>query len=782
MATHPQLSLLCDLRPSQWRKSEATRRGRPVEDVSRLLQPFSGCDDLLSGALRGSGGCVEGAHSAGHLQQCRTVAAPRRAAPLESRCQCSLLCSLHVGSQLKSSSGSVRLDGARNIDAVLQQHVAAAGAASAAAAAVPAELCGTLVNALMHELHAHVRDNNKATVAAVVESASATPANTASSDSDAVACSLSALSLLLAPVSRIDPRACLMIARKLIQFRDQLAPQITAAVPSSILPPLAASIDRILAAHPDLMAAAQSANAADAAAAAATARPTNGSSESATATSDRAALRQAKERRKQEEAAEKRRIKAAAAAAVTATASDSAAAPTPSGSSSAAVDIPTSFPSVTDAAATAVAPFSAASSDAVSAIPSAAAPSSAAAWDVHDGTESAPFGNFHNYYFHNAAKERMQFIPTTIAADIVATKRQQHSAAIVGSSSSSSSAAAAAAAAAASSLDRFCFLDVGCNEGDLTIALMQHVLAGLRGEKSEFAPVDATMPTPSPSPATSAAASSSSSSSSPPLAPSPSSSSSSFSHVRVHALGVDIDPELIARAQGKIRATLEQLEQQQQQQQQQQPPPQPQQLLQPASLPPPSICFAHLDVMQPDAIAHIRRMLEDSLAAQATDVASASDVAAAAAAAAPAADGAATDATTAATIASLTLSPAATVSSSASAAVVAAPLDLVCCYSITLWIHLHHGDCGLRHFLSSLCALSSNVILEPQPWSCYRTARERWRRKGKPDPPKMKELQWRSDVETRIIEFVTGPHVGMRLKAELGSTKWNRRVLWFDRA
>ena len=108
-------------------------------------------------------------------------------------------------------------------------------------------------------------------------------------------------------------------------------------------------------------------------------------------------------------------------------------------------------------------------------------------------------------------------------------------------------------------------------------------------------------------------------------------------------------------------------------------------------------------------------------------------------------------------------------------------MDLVCCYSITLWIHLHHGDEGLRRFLSSLAALTTNLVLEPQPWSCYRNARERWRRCGLADPPALQQLQWRQDVQQRIIEFLTGPAVGMRLRGELGQTKWRRTVMWFER-
>jgi hypothetical protein len=46
----------------------------------------------------------------------------------------------------------------------------------------------------------------------------------------------------------------------------------------------------------------------------------------------------------------------------------------------------------------------------------------------------------------------------------------------------------------------------------------------------------------------------------------------------------------------------------------------------------------------------------------------------------------------------------------------------------------------------------------------------------------MATLAWRKDVEQRIVDFLASDEVGMRLRADLGSTKWQRRVLWFERS
>lgn len=291
---------------------------------------------------------------------------------------------------------------------------------------------------------------------------------------------------------------------------------------------------------------------------------------------------------------------------------------------------------------------------------------------VDDGTESAPFGNFHTYYAFNAPSERLQYVPPQMADFIMHTKTKR-----------------AIDSSAGSAPPSFHFLDVGCNEGDLTIALLNHLLTGLRGESNQPPVASSAIPPSTPS-----------------LRP--------HASTLVHAVGVDIDPLLIERAKGKVDASLNAIDTR---------------ISDDRVTPRPTLQFDAIDVMENDAIERIHGLIRGV----APGVASSPH-----------------------------------------------PFDLVCCYSITMWIHLNHGDVGLQHFLTSLSSLTQNLILEPQPWHCYRNARERWRRKGKADPPAMKELKWRQDVEQRMIEFVTNT-CGMRLRADLGCTKWQRKVLWFER-
>jgi SAM-dependent methyltransferase len=456
----------------------------------------------------------------------------------------------------------------------------------------------------------------------------------------------------------------------------------------------------LAAAHPVLVAAAT----AEEAAAASAQSP----EDLATAQAERKAARLAKAAHKQSEFAEKRRSKAAL------------------------------LMQDASAAASAVSAVSAAESSC--AIPSAAAPrtvpSSSPAAVLLDGSESAPFGNFHTYYRFNAIQQRLQFVPSQLAAEILRLKRARRASQLPVDPEESS-------------LQRFSFLDVGCNEGNLTIGLMQHLLAGLRGESDSptIAEVDAS--------AMSAAAAANSNYSNPASSggssnsPSAASSSSSASTVLVaapfrstqlHAVGVDIDPELISRAQAKIAPTLAELKSKQTEDEAAA------SLTALARTPLPTLCFETVDVMQAGAVDSIRALLAKS-------VAEATPSSTTATAASPA-------------CASLSSSP---------------PFDLICCYSITLWIHLQHGDEGLRSFLRCLSEMTSHLILEPQPWKCYRNVRERWRRCGKEDPPRMAELKWRQDVEDRMVEFMTRD-LGMRLRVDLGSTKWQRRVLWFEKS
>merc|ERR1712059_229153 len=104
--------------------------------------------------------------------------------------------------------------------------------------------------------------------------------------------------------------------------------------------------------------------------------------------------------------------------------------------------------------------------------------------------------------------------------------------------------------------------------------------------------------------------------------------------------------------------------------------------------------------------------------------------------------------------------------------------DLVCVFSVTMWVHLNHGDEGLRSFLSLLCRLGRYLLLEPQPWKCYQTASRRMRRLGlgKEEFPLLPGLKVRGPaVEQEIL--ATCQREGLELHTEFGQTKWNRKLI-----
>ncbi|NXG07978.1 BN3D2 methyltransferase, partial [Sakesphorus luctuosus] len=107
-----------------------------------------------------------------------------------------------------------------------------------------------------------------------------------------------------------------------------------------------------------------------------------------------------------------------------------------------------------------------------------------------------------------------------------------------------------------------------------------------------------------------------------------------------------------------------------------------------------------------------------------------------------------------------------------------ARFDLGVCLSVTMWIHLRHGDRGLRAFLAILAATCAFLLLEPQPWKCYRAAARRQRRAGTADLEHFRGLTIRGDVVGEIIGILTR-ECGMELVCCFGNTDWGRNLLLF---
>uniref|UniRef100_A0A452H6E1 RNA methyltransferase n=1 Tax=Gopherus agassizii TaxID=38772 RepID=A0A452H6E1_9SAUR len=104
--------------------------------------------------------------------------------------------------------------------------------------------------------------------------------------------------------------------------------------------------------------------------------------------------------------------------------------------------------------------------------------------------------------------------------------------------------------------------------------------------------------------------------------------------------------------------------------------------------------------------------------------------------------------------------------------------DICFCMSVTMWIHLNHGDDGLVEFLSYLSSRCNYLLIEPQPWKCYRAAARRLRKLGRNDFDHFRSLAINGDMAERITQILTEDG-GMELVCCFGSTSWDRSLLLF---
>lgn len=101
------------------------------------------------------------------------------------------------------------------------------------------------------------------------------------------------------------------------------------------------------------------------------------------------------------------------------------------------------------------------------------------------------------------------------------------------------------------------------------------------------------------------------------------------------------------------------------------------------------------------------------------------------------------------------------------------------CFSITMWIHLNHGDDGLKRFLQKVCEHSDVVVVEPQPWKCYKTAVKRLKLSNA-EFPLFSQLKHRQDVEM-FIENILLQDCKFVKMAETPPSTWGRRILFYER-
>lgn len=104
--------------------------------------------------------------------------------------------------------------------------------------------------------------------------------------------------------------------------------------------------------------------------------------------------------------------------------------------------------------------------------------------------------------------------------------------------------------------------------------------------------------------------------------------------------------------------------------------------------------------------------------------------------------------------------------------------DITFCFSVTMWIHLNNGDDGLLKFLQYIKSISDTIIIEPQPWNCYRNAQRRVKKSGDMFPL-YESLKIRSNVDSVIEKMLLDKsHVKIY---ESPTSSWNRKIQSYHR-
>ncbi|XP_043078877.1 pre-miRNA 5'-monophosphate methyltransferase [Puntigrus tetrazona] len=106
--------------------------------------------------------------------------------------------------------------------------------------------------------------------------------------------------------------------------------------------------------------------------------------------------------------------------------------------------------------------------------------------------------------------------------------------------------------------------------------------------------------------------------------------------------------------------------------------------------------------------------------------------------------------------------------------------QLCTCFAVTMWVHLNHGDAAFLSLLSRLASLCEFLLLEAQPWKCYRSAARRLRRLGRSDFDHFKTLKIRGDMARQARKHLE-KQCSMELVLSFGNTAWDRSLLLFKR-
>ena len=104
--------------------------------------------------------------------------------------------------------------------------------------------------------------------------------------------------------------------------------------------------------------------------------------------------------------------------------------------------------------------------------------------------------------------------------------------------------------------------------------------------------------------------------------------------------------------------------------------------------------------------------------------------------------------------------------------------DILFCFSVTMWIHLNYGDDGMKKLFQATNKWCRYLVLEPQPWKCYRTASRRMRRANKSDFQHLELIQSKCE---KLFPFIIEECevAGFKHICTFGETGWKRPIMLF---
>ena len=105
-------------------------------------------------------------------------------------------------------------------------------------------------------------------------------------------------------------------------------------------------------------------------------------------------------------------------------------------------------------------------------------------------------------------------------------------------------------------------------------------------------------------------------------------------------------------------------------------------------------------------------------------------------------------------------------------------MNLISLFSVTMWIHLNHGDVGLETLIERCADLldtktsTGALLVEPQCWRSYKNARKRARHLELPEPKFWQSIKYRNPEED--IERIVKAKTKFNTALLLGKEMWGR--------